>query len=115
MELQYIFRYETNVIQPCRGDSGGPLACRSTSGDKWVLIGATSFGPKNCLSGELNSVYTRISSYVGWINNKIFPDTALTVTTTKPISTTSGGDCATRSVFTLFSLLVGLLINCHFN
>ena len=69
---EVIYRFEADVIRTCRGDSGGPIACRSNSDDKWVLIGATSFGPKNCSSRALYSVYTRVSSYVYWINTKTF-------------------------------------------
>ena len=59
------------MIGTCDGDSGGPLACRSTTDGKWVLIGILSFGPQDCSSRDAYSVYTRVSSYVNWINNKI--------------------------------------------
>jgi len=49
-----------NESGACNGDSGGPLVCDG------VLAGVTSFGVTGC-SPLYPSVYTRISSYRGWI------------------------------------------------
>ncbi|XP_030047000.1 hepatocyte growth factor activator serine protease [Microcaecilia unicolor] len=54
----------------CQGDSGGPLACQK---DKiYYLYGIISWG-EGC--GRLNKpgVYTRVSNYIDWINQKIRP------------------------------------------
>ncbi|KAK3106139.1 hypothetical protein FSP39_013544 [Pinctada imbricata] len=48
----------------CMGDSGGPLVCRNN-----ILVGATSWGSSTC-SGDLPSVYTRISSFRSWIRDE---------------------------------------------
>ena len=47
----------------CTGDSGGPVY--SFDGG-YKLNGLISFGPKHC-GGGVPGVYTRVSSYVEWI------------------------------------------------
>lgn len=48
----------------CQGDSGGPLVCQGADG-RWVLHGATSFGPKPC--GSNPSVWAQVSYFIDWI------------------------------------------------
>lgn len=57
-------------IATCQGDSGGPLVCENTSatGNPFVLMGVTSYGPKVCKDGP--SVYTNVYQYRQWINEK---------------------------------------------
>jgi len=51
---------------PCNGDSGGPLVVKQD--DRWELVGLTSFGLlKGCAINGIPSVYTRLTSYLGWI------------------------------------------------
>lgn len=52
----------------CQGDSGGPLAQRSNG--QYVLIGITSFG-RGCARANTPGVYTRVSNYVDWIQEKM--------------------------------------------
>ncbi|XP_069688917.1 venom protease-like isoform X2 [Periplaneta americana] len=52
----------------CQGDSGGPLVVRE--GDAHVLVGVVSSGI-GCGSKAFPGVYSRVSSYVDWINNKL--------------------------------------------
>ncbi|XP_051765551.1 mast cell protease 4-like isoform X21 [Ctenopharyngodon idella] len=50
----------------CRFDSGGPLVCGNTA------VGITSFAyVKLCNSPDYPNVYTKISSYLEWIDNII--------------------------------------------
>ena len=49
----------------CTGDSGGPLFC--SIGQKDVLMGITSQGPKRC--GKLPGIYTKVSALIPWIKN----------------------------------------------
>ena len=57
----------------CSGDSGGPLLLPRGSllsdgliNEDW-LLGATSFGPANCVSTTSPGVYTRLSNFSDWI------------------------------------------------
>ncbi|XP_048587670.1 chymotrypsin-C isoform X2 [Nematostella vectensis] len=54
----------------CNGDSGGPLVCEQSG--VWVLHGAISYGARWCPT-DYYTVFTRVSSYVAWINGKIDP------------------------------------------
>ncbi|KAL0882699.1 hypothetical protein ABMA27_001122 [Loxostege sticticalis] len=53
----------------CGGDSSGPLTV-GTGNDR-VLIGVTSFGPKNGCGDGAPSAFARISSFRSWINQRI--------------------------------------------
>ena len=54
----------------CHGDSGGPLVYRKFS--PWYQVGISSFGTRKCGSGE-GSVYTRVTSFLSWIESKLEP------------------------------------------
>jgi secreted trypsin-like serine protease len=49
----------------CQGDSGGPLS--SAHGQSRVLVGVVSWG-EGCARRAKYGVYTRVSSYVNWVN-----------------------------------------------
>ncbi|XP_063593874.1 chymotrypsinogen A-like isoform X1 [Penaeus indicus] len=53
----------------CRGDSGGPLMTKENG--VWVLLGLSSFSPRECATEGVPGVYTRVSSYSTWILSKI--------------------------------------------
>lgn len=58
-----------NVFQ---GDSGGPLVIRSERNPcVFNLIGITSFG-KYCATENSPGVYTRVSSYLSWIEQNVW-------------------------------------------
>lgn len=54
----------------CNGDSGGPLQKVDDDGVS-SIVGITSFGA-DC-GGELPAVYTRVSQYLDWIENIVWP------------------------------------------
>ncbi|GMH36848.1 hypothetical protein BSKO_04721 [Bryopsis sp. KO-2023] len=80
----------------CKGDSGGPLLiCDTKGGDSIIdgnpdfdlLVGIVSFGPATCDSTKAD-VYTRVSSFRKWIDEKIgnAPSPTATPSESVPIS-----------------------------
>lgn len=58
----------------CQGDSGGPL--QRVLADPYCtysIIGVTSFG-KFCAFKNSPGVYTRVSSYLDWLESVVWPD-----------------------------------------
>ncbi|UJR32148.1 hypothetical protein I4U23_019615 [Adineta vaga] len=53
----------------CQGDSGGPLIRNINS--KWYLFGIVSYGDAICASSKAAGVYTRVSAFIPWIQNKL--------------------------------------------
>ena len=64
---------EINVYDSCGGDSGGPLMCRPVNSCTWSLVGLVSFGPSPC--GQGYGVYSKVSSYVDFIEKHTGPST----------------------------------------
>lgn len=57
---------------PCLGDSGGPLLwSMKTAPNKWYQIGIVSWCFEPCGNPHYPAVYTKVSSYIDWINSKI--------------------------------------------
>ncbi|XP_026492021.1 phenoloxidase-activating enzyme-like [Vanessa tameamea] len=56
-------------LDSCRGDGGGPLM--SEEGGRYTLAGIVSFGPVPCGRKGVPSVYTKVYSYLPWINKVI--------------------------------------------
>lgn len=54
-------------ISACNGDSGGPLVKEYAEGSA-ELIGIVSWGYIPCGMANLPSIYTRVSSYIEWVN-----------------------------------------------
>ena len=49
----------------CQGDSGGPLAIKQ--GNRYVLLGVTSYGEGCAPSSGLAGVYARVQGFLPWI------------------------------------------------
>ncbi|XP_069463339.1 chymotrypsin-C-like [Ambystoma mexicanum] len=59
------------VVSGCNGDSGGPLNCQGAD-DKWEVHGIVSFGSGlSCNLAKKPTVFTRVSAYHNWINEKM--------------------------------------------
>ncbi|XP_069056228.1 plasma kallikrein-like [Pleurodeles waltl] len=56
--------YKAGGVDSCKGDSGGPFACKSE--DVWYLVGITSWG-EGCARQEQPGVYTKVSEFTDWI------------------------------------------------
>ena len=55
----------------CRGDSGGALMIKTSSG-KFLQVGVVSFGSIRCGNG-FPAVYTKVSAYATWIKQTLEP------------------------------------------
>ncbi|XP_010608924.1 chymotrypsin-C [Fukomys damarensis] len=59
------------IISACNGDSGGPLNCQAENGS-WKVHGIVSFGsPLGCNTRQKPVVFTRVSAYTTWIDQKL--------------------------------------------
>lgn len=57
----------------CKGDSGGPLQVRiEKKGCLYHLIGIISWGQDACGYGNSLAIYTKIASYVSWIEHIVW-------------------------------------------
>ncbi|XP_049542689.1 serine protease grass-like [Anopheles darlingi] len=59
------------VVDSCKGDSGGPLG--SNVGGRFVQYGIVSAGVNSCGKLSLPGIYTRVSSYMNWIVENMQP------------------------------------------
>ena len=50
--------------------SGGPLMIYDSATDTWNIAGITSYG-YGCAAEDYPGVYTRVSTFVNWINARI--------------------------------------------
>lgn len=63
-----------SIQDTCPGDSGGPLQVNHPSYYKTsIVVGITSFG-KSCGFKNSPAIYTRISFYLDWIENIVWPN-----------------------------------------
>jgi len=56
----------------CQGDSGGPLQIDREESCTYSIVGITSFG-RSCGIPNVPGVYTRVSHYIEWIEEIVWP------------------------------------------
>ncbi|CAO1418068.1 unnamed protein product [Diamesa hyperborea] len=61
----------TQFADACTGDSGGPLSYKHNK--LHYIAGVVSYG--NSCGGNLPGIYTRVSSYIDWIEDIVWPQT----------------------------------------
>lgn len=77
--IDFEFCFTNTLVQGCyffQGDSGGPLQVRinlpsSSQGAMHFIVGITSFGFE-CSLPDTPAVYTRVSSFVDWIESIVW-------------------------------------------
>jgi secreted trypsin-like serine protease len=72
------------IATPCVGDSGSPLVKQVAGQDR--LAGLVSFGTIDCGDATKPTIYTRIPSFAGWLNDRL----VLTATDPAPSLTGNG-------------------------
>ena len=94
----------------CQGDSGGPLM--AFQNNRWVVAGITSNGV-GCALADYSSIYTRVSSYVGYIRSILDnPNTATTAATIAAAATaTTAATTAIGAASTVHSGSVSINFN----
>ncbi|XP_060663484.1 serine protease easter isoform X1 [Drosophila nasuta] len=61
-------------VDSCSGDSGGPLTLETYTADRNLYVyqaGIVSYGKKRCGQANFPGVYTRVSSFMDWIEQTI--------------------------------------------
>ncbi|CAL4220019.1 unnamed protein product, partial [Meganyctiphanes norvegica] len=94
---------ETYTKDSCQGDSGGPLVLQEESTN--TLLGITSWG-SGCAQQGYPGVYTKVSNYISWIEDKACSSNACFVSHVK--SNTNNTAIATTSGYLLPCALVSV-------
>ena len=63
---------ETAGKSPCEGDSGGPLAFLGQN-DSYSQVGVVSWMEKGCAEMGYPAVFTRVTSFLDWIRERMTP------------------------------------------
>ncbi|XP_018562095.1 serine protease persephone [Anoplophora glabripennis] len=67
----------SEIKDTCEGDSGGPLQVYYNDNEvkcMYSVVGVTSFGKACGLAKNTPGVYTRVSSYIKWIEDVVWPE-----------------------------------------
>lgn len=67
-DQQFCAGYENGLSDTCQADSGSPLMLFNEK--YWELVGIVSYGI-GCAQKRLPGIYTRVSAYLDWINDRI--------------------------------------------
>ncbi len=85
----------------CQGDSGGPIMYYSENEQVWVLAGITSYG-YGCALPNYPGVYTRVSTYIDWIQSIVGDDGMITIPQSK------------ANIESISNLIILILTSCLF-
>lgn len=58
----------------CSGDSGGPLQIKNKDVCMYTIVGVTSYGPVFCGSSGIPAIYTKVHTYLSWIESIVWPN-----------------------------------------
>jgi len=85
----------------CQGDSGGPIMYYSENEQVWMLAGITSYG-YGCALPNYPGVYTRVSTYIDWIQSIVGDDGMITIPQSK------------ANIESISNLIILILTSCLF-
>ncbi|CAF1292599.1 unnamed protein product [Adineta steineri] len=88
----------------CQGDSGGPLMM-FTSSNQWVIVGLTSNG-LGCAEAAYSGIYTRVATFVSWINTNTNGDILSVVTPTSLNNVTTSNQAIISSYANIIEILI---------
>ncbi|CAH1779562.1 unnamed protein product, partial [Owenia fusiformis] len=70
-ESEICVHAEDTILGPCHGDSGSPMVCYDEEDETYIQMGVVSRGG---ICGEEPSVFTKVSSYIDWIEDVVQAD-----------------------------------------
>ncbi|VDI55323.1 Hypothetical predicted protein [Mytilus galloprovincialis] len=70
VETQICVIDENRKIQPCFGDNGGPLACKTTDGTSTTVLSGIFAWQYTTCNANRSTVYTNIPLYADWIERQ---------------------------------------------
>ena len=82
MDFALVLKYIGNILyhqndfsgkDTCRGDSGGPLVLKLGQYKTYYQIGIVSFGFEGICGNGRPAIYTRLASYLEWIQASLEP------------------------------------------
>ncbi|XP_066430926.1 chymotrypsin-like elastase family member 2A [Eleutherodactylus coqui] len=65
------FEAPEKLKSSCMSGAEGALICQSASNSAWEVQGITSFGPNNCFVERKPQVFTKVSAYREWVEDKM--------------------------------------------
>ncbi|XP_058986413.1 uncharacterized protein LOC131806374 [Musca domestica] len=88
-----------NLVDTCKGDSGGPLGYTDiyNGSSRFVQYGVVSVGVSNCGERNVPGIYANVSHYMQWITDHIHEDDTIPKTTVGPTKTPETTEINSRS------------------
>lgn len=73
-ENQYCAYDPDGIKDSCQGDSGGPLQMIGNDTAATRIVAVVSFSGSGSCGTKFPSVYTRVATYLGWIESIVWPN-----------------------------------------